>query len=222
MLKSSLAAMVAFTVVCIAGSTAAHATRVDVTAPGNLLALLPTSDLAASTISGVAFGLPSVVNNLVGTSNQDDGLVFLDTDTDQELAITGFDSALTDIRFFTAPGDARRFPASITVYYSTQSTLSLDDAGIPYTGVNGGLLQAKLNLTSTPFTSVPGSTNGYIDLSVNAPAGTQTLLFDFGTANGTGDRVGEIQAFDLPEPSSLLLLASLVPATLLFGRRRRR
>jgi hypothetical protein len=221
MRKIPLAAMAAL-VVCVIGSTAAHATRVDVTAPGNLLALLPTGDLAASTVSVVAFGLPSVVNNLVGTSNQDDGLVFLDTDTDERLAITGFDSALTDIRFFTSPGDAARFPSSITVYYSTQSTLSLDAADTPYAGVNGGLLQATVNLTSALFTSVPGSTNGYIDLSVNAPAGTQTLLFNFGSANGTGDRVGEMQAFDLPEPNSLLLLASLVPATLMFGRRRKR
>ncbi len=141
----------------VAVTPPAQADRIDVTTPGNLLALLPTTDLASSTKSAVAFGLPSVVNNLVGTSNQDDGLVFEDTDTDQRLTVTGFNSALTDIRVFTAPDDGGRFPGTLAVYYSTVSTTSLNAGGGAYSGTNGGLLEATLNLTPAMFTLVPGA-----------------------------------------------------------------
>jgi hypothetical protein len=51
------------------------------------------------TTSGVASGLTGAVDNLVGTSNQDDGQVFNNAGGDHRFAVTGFDSAIHQIRF---------------------------------------------------------------------------------------------------------------------------
>jgi hypothetical protein len=45
----------------------------------------------------------------------------------------------------------------------------------------------------------------YLDLFVNSPVGTRTLLFELGDAAGLGDRVSEVQAFAVPEPGTLAL-----------------
>jgi hypothetical protein len=42
------------------------------------------------------------VDNLVGTSNQDDGQVFNNAGGDHRFAVTGFDSAIHEIRFCVA------------------------------------------------------------------------------------------------------------------------
>jgi hypothetical protein len=142
------------------------------------------------------------------------GLLFADADTDQRVAITGFNSNLGVIRFFTSPSDPGRFPSSLTIYYSVNSTTSLTSSN--YTDV----LLATTPLNGLAFTPVAGSTVAYMDLFVNAPVGTQSLLFDIGSANLEGDRISEVQAFATPEPSSLYLVAAgfLVFAKLRFGK----
>jgi hypothetical protein len=207
-LKQCLLAITAMTV----GQISAKATLVSVTAPGDLLALLPASDLASSS-SNTSFGagLSQINDNFVNTANQDNGLIFADSDTDQRVAITGFNSQILDIRFFTSPSDPGRFPSSLTIYYSVNSTTSLTSSN--YTG----LLLASTVLSGAAFTPVAGSTAAYIDFSVNAPLGTQSLLFDIGNANGEGDRISEVQAFTTPEPPSLCLIAA---SFLVFAKRR--
>jgi hypothetical protein len=54
------------------------------------------------TTSGVASGLTGAVDNLIGTSNQDDGQVFNNAGGDHRFAVTGFDSAIHEIRFCVA------------------------------------------------------------------------------------------------------------------------
>ena len=211
--KQCLLAVTAMTVVQIS----AQATLVSVAAPGNLLALLPASGLASSSSNTIfGAGLSQIDDNFVNTANQDNGLIFADSDTDQRAAITGFNSPVRDIRFFTSPADPGRFPSSLTIYYSVNSTTSLTASN--YTG----LLLAAATLNGPAFTPVAGSTAAYIDLYVNAPAGTQSLLFDIGNANGEGDRISEVQAFaTAPEPASLCLMAAgfFVLAKLRFGKR---
>ncbi len=190
-----------------------------VAAPGNLLALLPTSDLASSS-SNTSFGagLSQIDDNFVNTATTDNGLIFANSDTDQRAAITGFDSKILDIRFFTSPTDAGRFPSSLTIYYSVNSTTATSLISSNYTGV----LLATTALNGVTFTPVAGSTAAYMDFFVNAPVGTQSLLLDIGNANSEGDRISEVQAFaTAPEPSSLCLLAVgfLVFAKLRFGPR---
>ncbi|HLK68084.1 MAG TPA: PEP-CTERM sorting domain-containing protein [Bryobacteraceae bacterium] len=219
----------AFLIVAMAAAflsmqSTARATLIDITTPGNLLALLPSSDLGASTIDGAGFtgGITDTVDNRAGTNNQDDGLIFVDGDPDQRFVITGFNSPIVDIRFFSSPNDLVRLPPSLTIYYSTLSTLSINAGDSNYTGGNGGVLVPTMALTSASLNHlIPGATNAYIDLPVNAPAGTQTLLFDVGSANGLGDRIDEVQAFATPEPGTLPALGILGVAALLWSRRRK-
>ena len=187
------------------GQLPAYGTLVSVATPGNLLARLPTADLAASSSNtGFGAGIAQTVDNSVNTSNQDNGLIFTDADTDQRFAITGFNSVIRDIRFFSSPSDPGRFPSTLTVYYSTSSKTSLNSTD--YT-----LLTAIATLNGAAFTAVPGSTAAYLDLFVNAPIGTQSLLFDLGTASAEGDRISEVQAFTtVSEPSSLKLIGLCV------------
>jgi hypothetical protein len=192
--------------------------QVDVTTPGNLLALLPSAGLASSTENFVGGGIAHSVNNLVNTATQDDGLTFLDNDTNQRLAITGFNSVVRKIRLFSDPVDGGRLPPSLTIYYSTLSTTSLTSSDSNYTGANGGLLVPTMSLSPASFNHpIAGANASYLELFVNSPAGTRTLLLQLGAAAGLGDRVSEIQAFALPEPTTFCLLAA---ASLLVKRRR--
>ena len=79
-------------------------------------------------------------------------------------------------------------------------------------------------------------TYSYVDLSVNAPAGTKSLLICFGSshwvdnASSTGDYstesggvlVGEIQAFAAPEPSAVVLLTLGLFGLLCYAWRKRK
>ena len=210
----------ALVVVCFLAPTALA--QVDVSTPGNLLALTPASDLDSSSVSYTGGGNENSVNNLVNTATVDDGLTFDDTDTNQRLAITGFNDALRRIRLFSDPADTGRVLSSLTVYYSTLSTTSLTSSDSNYTGANGGVLVPTMALSSASFNNpVPGANASYLDLVVNSPAGTQTLLFELGPANGVGDRVSEVQAFPVPEPASLAALSIVSGVSMLRFRRAR-
>ena len=79
-------------------------------------------------------------------------------------------------------------------------------------------------------------TYSYVDMSVNAPAGTKSLLICFGSshwvdnASSTGDYstesggvlVGEIQAFAAPEPSAVVLLTLGLFGLLCYAWRKRK
>ncbi len=202
-------------------SSPAGAALVDVTAPGNLLALLPGADLNASSVATYGPNPSQMVDNFVNTATQDNGQVFGNNDPDQRIAVTGFDSSIGDLRFYLDPTDLSRFPSTLTIYYSTTSTTSLNAGNSAYTGANGGILEPTLVLLPGLLTPVPGDTHsGYLDLAVNAPAGTQTLLVDVGSANGVGDRISELQAFAVPEPDAAWLLAPAVLGAVLLSRRR--
>lgn len=198
----------------------ASAALVNVSAPGNLLALLPSADLNASSVTNFGPNTAQLVDNFVNTATQDNGQIFADSDSDQRIAVTGFNSQIGDLRFYLGIGDPVRFPGTLTAYYSTLSTTSLDPSNSAYTATNGGTLVSTLVLTPALLTPVAGDPNsGYFDLAVNAPVGTKTLLLDVGPANGFGDRISELQAFAVPEPTSLALVGvSLV----CLGYRRRR
>jgi len=66
---------------------------------------------------------------------------------------------------------------------------------------------------------VAGANSAYLDLFVNAPVSTQTLLFEFGPATDLGDRIAEVQAFAVPEPESLAALAMVAGVFVLCFRR---
>ena len=132
----------------------------------------------------------------------------LDNDTNQRMTITGFNSAVRNIRLFSSPADTGSVPQSLAIYYSTLSTTSLTSSDSNYTGANGGVLVPMMSVSPASFNHpIAGSTVAYMDLFVSAPAGTRTLLVELGAAAALGDRVSEIQAFVVPEPGTLAILA---------------
>lgn len=197
------------------GGASLHADVV-VATPGNLLAGETT---IGSSSFNASYPASAAVNDFVrrDSTGQDDGLIFSDSDTDQRLVITGFDSALTEIRFFTNTADPGRLPSSLVIRGSTSPATTLDDAANNYPV----LLYSNLATTAATFDQpVPAETQiKYLSIPVTFPSNLQSLHISLGSANGSGDRISEVQAF-VPEPASLGLLAAGAP--LLLNRRRSR
>jgi hypothetical protein len=200
--------------------------------PGQIFAagttqLAPKGDIISSSLTFTnttqagSFGGAQAIDNLVTANNApaDNGLLFSGSDTflgnPQLFAITGFTSSIGEIWLYTLISDTARVPASVTIKSSTTSQISLNATDYETTLVT----LAPLGLAA--FTNPPVVVNPigdparadvfYAAISVNAPAGTQSLFFDFnndGTVGGNGTRLQELQAFAaVPEPSSMILLA---------------
>lgn len=171
------------------------------------LAAIP-GDAASSSVFNASYDLPFATNGIGGGPGAD--FVFDPNDSDQRLAITGFNSAIVDVRIWS--GDLR--PNQVTIESSTTSKISLT--------------AADYETTLVPLTSLVGQFNppsgqGYVDFAVSAPAGTKSIFFDFGAGQDTTpspgfDRISEVQAF-APEPASLGLLG--LGGLSLLARRRR-
>ena len=124
--------------------------------------------------------------------------VFSDGDTDMRMVIHGFSSGIKEIRIWRNMTDGNRVPSMVTVRSSTNNNASLTD----------------LFETSLADTVLLGpdafSSDGYATMNINAPAGTQSLYFDFGGVDSNGANYGlrimEIQAFSTAEPSTSALL----------------
>jgi len=158
-----------------------------VAASGDLLALLPSGDLNVSSEASFGTSPSQAVDNLINTATQDDGQIFADTDTDQLLAITGFNSQIFDVRLFLDPTDPVRFPSSVTIFFSKLSTTSVNSADSNYTGSNGGELLPKTTLTASSITPVAGAHSGPIDFLVNGPTGTPDAAIRFRTCDLSGN-----------------------------------
>ena len=111
-------------------------------------------------------------------------------------------------------------PSVISIYSSTSSTTSIIAAGYG---------AAIASTTSPAWIAGTGASAGleYADFKVATPAGTQSLLFDFGATNSGNPqyagfvRVAELQAYPTPEPSSIVLWGLGVAASLFAYRRRK-
>ncbi len=171
------------------------------------LAAVP-GDAASSSVYNPAYSLDNATDGLAGGENKD--FVFDPSDGDQRLAITGFTSAVTDIKIWST--DLR--PLQVTIESSTTPQTSITPAD--YSTV----LVANTSLAGTWVASGGAY---YTDFAVSAPTGTKSLFFDFGAGQDTTGnvgfaRIGEVQAF-APEPASLGLLA--LGGLSLLARRRR-
>jgi hypothetical protein len=140
---------------------------------------------------------PYAINGLGGGAGWD--LVFAPGNSDQRLVITGFNSSVGNIRLWTG-GD---LPVNaVGVWSSTTATSSIDPSE--------AIWSPRVDMTTLDSGATMGSwtaaTGGYYrDITVNAPAGTQSLLFGFGGSRGPGNagagtgtgfaRVEEVQAF---------------------------
>jgi hypothetical protein len=220
-MKTNRLSYVVLLTICGAMMLANRAMAVPMVSDANLL-----SGLAATAsnvnVSGffddgsgtVDYGPQNATNGTGGGAGKD--FVFPQGNAEQLVALTGFNSALGFVRVWSSSDLA---PSHITIYSSTTSQTSLSSS-------NYSLIVP----TTTPvWTAGTGASAGleYITFPVTAAAGTQSLLFDFGTTNSGNPqipgfvRIAELQALPTPEPASLVLSGLGAIGLLAVVRRRR-
>lgn len=155
-------------------------------------------ETAASTELNADYAAIYVVDGEGGGAQMD--LVFANSDTDQRLLVKGFNSSVGNVRLWTG-GD---IPVNaLGVWSSTSNTSSLDPTQASVWTSRVGMSALDSGATMGSWTAATGGY--YRDITVNAPAGTQSLLFGFGGTHGPGNagvgvgqgftRVEEVQAF---------------------------
>lgn len=126
-------------------------------------------------------------------------LVFADGSDDMRLVVYGFNSTVKQIRIWRDVNDPNRVPASVTIRSSVGANRLVTD-------------NFESSLVETFVLGPNAFCDGYATINVNAPEGTQSLMFDFGdvdsNGNHYGDRIMEIQAFSTPEPPTTVLLGA--------------
>jgi len=205
---------------CIAvlfGLPTARATTINIGAPYNVLS---GSIVTSSTVTSSSFHSGLTVDDAVRAvppADQDHGLIFASFDSDQRLGMTGNYGLLRKLRIWTIPVEAdERIPSSVTL------RSSLNALG-GFSLVTPGSYETSLGtfpLGISAFSGIAaGTDNRYATLSINAPAGTQSLYFSFGAADFKGERISEVQAF-IPEPSNVMLLGATLFGFMDWRRRR--
>jgi hypothetical protein len=211
-------------VVCVASSNRTVAAPLSTLAPnGNILS--PSDTFASDPVSGsftVAQALDGKVTSQ-GPPQADNGLIFSGSETfnagsgnnPQRFAITGFNSPLSQIWLYVITTDTLRMPSTndgeqILIKSSTTSTTSLNAGDyattlLPLTGFPTSAF-SNTPVVVDPVNDPARSDSKYLVIPVNAPAGTQSLFFDF-DGDGNGVRIQEVQAFaPVPEPGSVVLI----------------
>ena len=194
---------------------------------------------AISTFGNAAFNAANIVDGTVASHVFADG-----QGNDQDYAISGFNSSIGTIRFFDEPEFSERIAIDVTVWYSPNdysgqsAAFQLDQnnylGGVFYdlpsiAVVNDLATEDYFQIPTDPeeFSSPFGGTSAraihYADIAVNLPAGTQSILLQTTPSSiftGQGAGLTEIQAFPVPEPTSMALLLGAGVAAL--GLRRSR
>jgi hypothetical protein len=225
--------------VCFTSFNRAVAAPLSTLAPnGNILS--PSDTFASDPVSGsftVAQALDGKVTSQ-GPPQADNGLIFSGSEgfnagsglNPQRFAITGFNSPISQIWLYVITTDTLRMPSteddgeSIMIKSSTTSTTSLNAADyatslLPLTTFPTAAFSHSPAVVD-PVNDPARSDSKYIAIPVSAPAGTQSLFFDF-DGGGNGVRIQEVQAFaPVPEPSSIALLV-VAGAALCLGWRAR-
>jgi PEP-CTERM motif len=192
-----------------------------VTNPNNFLAgATVTVATPGIGVFGPFTGSPAtIVDNLAATTTEDLDFIFNNTGADNRLSVTNFGvkAGAVDLRFFIAPEDGQRVPASVRAYAWTANQTSTNL--VDYSLIGSRNVSGPYSPYDIPA-DTSGDHRGYFDLLVNLPAGTQSLAIDF-TASLTGVRLYELQALPVPEPGTCVLLAFGTVGLLAAARRRR-
>lgn len=147
-------------------------------------------------------------------------------DPEPRLVVSGFNSPIDTIRIWGI-GDVD--PTAVTIKSST-SLLT------PTTGSFASDLYTSFETSLVPYTTsltwTSAGTSGdqpwavhYLEYSVSAPAGTQSLYLAFSPSPNYGlgwTRISEVQAFGVPEPSTSVLVVAGVLGLLAYAWRKRK
>ena len=148
-------------------------------------------------------------SNAVDGTNKD--FVFDDGQTNQDLSISGFSSAITSVRFFGDSAFAARTAPSVTIYSSTvnhASSLATDYslAGTCMLPVDGTDHYTTFTSPANSYSNGAGTISYDTLTGLNIAAGTKSVLFRFAAdPNGAegatfGNAFSEIQASNAPVP----------------------
>jgi len=169
-----------------------------------------------------------------------DGHVFADNrnGNPQYISVTGFNSAIDRLVLFDTPQFSERVSQSVDIYYSALNQTSLVPGSYTFLGsyvlptINisgtGGIGNddqfATPTFGPTDIASAlqfgGGQVVNYAELGgLGIPAGTQSILLDMGL-NLFGTGLSELQAYAVPEPTSMALL--LGAGVVALGLRRNR
>lgn len=179
-----------------------------------LTGLAAKSDAAAITDPNLLSGKSVVASSVLwsfSAANAVDGTHVLHVFDDvpplparesQQILVHGFNSDIGEIRIWSDPYANDRIINSVTIRSSTNNNTALTDT-----------FETELVATMAPTFN-----SNLASFLVSAPAGTQSLRFDFGTSGSSGStagvRVAELQAFPVPEPASIALLGLAIPVLL--------
>lgn len=203
------------------GEVQAFGTGPSISQTGNLLANRP---VAASSELGGSYTKDKVTDekNLNAGAND---FVFAHDDKNQQLVVHGFNSSVGMIRVWT--GDDIP-PLEVTIKSSksawTNSSPDWNTVGDTF----DNLVDTVSVANKTDWSSAGEGLGWFRDFYVSAPEGTQSLYFNFGSGNALNGintgfaRIAEIQAFAVPEPSTIVMLSLSVLGLLAYAWRKRK
>lgn len=122
------------------------------------------------------------------------------------LVVHGFESDVERVRLWSLNDGSYWVPDAVTIKSSLSNISSLE------AGDYETLLLPVTEILAEDWTFDPnvGPNYAYVDFLVSAPAGTQSLFFDFGVGSGLNveTRIVEVQAFAVvPEPQTWVMMA---------------
>jgi hypothetical protein len=225
-MKTTLFTFVAMaSCVLVAGNANAESVKIS---DANLLTKGTVTCSSAYGDNWDAFKPAYLVDNAASTAN---AFAFNDLDTGTataakwSMSITGFNSDIDTLRFFSWTAGNSRAPASVSVYYSLDSKTSLLTSD--YTlAVSGATLATSSTAPNDSYANTGADGYAYAELkNLAIPTGVQSVLLVYGpqVSAGNGPALCEVQGFAaVPEPSVLALLISSGFGLLAYAWRRRR
>ena len=171
------------------------APTLDISDPNNILA---GAIVASSTEVNSQYTAADSVDGLVRANPSEStetpvALIFGINDPEQRLGVSGFSGSVARLRLWTIPVESDgRVPAHVTILSSVNGLVGADLTDpLSFESAHG-----TFNLGVNAFSgTIAGTDNTYVDLAVVIPAGTQSLLLNFGSGGQQGDRITEVQAF---------------------------